>query len=66
MRGTRAKSIRKYVAASFPFLPEGALYRQRPDGVIEVAKQCVRFMVQHVKGNYKRRKRGEQIKDLKR
>ena len=65
MRGARAKSIRKYVARSFPFLPQGALYKQRPDGVIELVKQCSRYMFQHVKDNYKRKKHGLEIRDMR-
>jgi hypothetical protein len=62
MRGTRAKSLRKYVAATFPFLPTGSQYQQRADGVIHLVQRSQRALYQFVKANYKRSKKGLEIR----
>ena len=61
MNGGRAKSIRRYVRQTFPFLPEGAVYTRRPNGCVVMLPQCSRATVKKIKKNFLRRRRGLQL-----
>lgn len=62
MRGTLAKRIRKFVRKEYSFLlPEPTYIRNRHTGRIQLAQQCQRALVQHMKRTYKKRKTNGEI-----
>ena len=63
MRGKRAKSIRRYVGKSFPFLSQDEVrgYTQRADGVIMAKLATFRSLYKIIKRNYYRKRRGQEL-----
>lgn len=59
MRGLRRKDIEKYVDAMFPMLSEQDIYHMRPSGQIVLGPECKRALVQRIKRNYGKKRRGE-------
>jgi hypothetical protein len=59
MRGLRRKDIEKYVDAVFPMLSKTPIYRLKPSGQIVLGPECRRGLVQRIKRNYGKKRRGE-------
>jgi hypothetical protein len=58
MRGTRAKSIRRYVRDNFPMLSDATLHYVKPDGTTWCHPSCKRALIQQIKNNYKKQQKG--------
>lgn len=56
MNGKRAKSIRRYVAETFPYLSDTSMYSAGPRGEVVLNNLCKRSTYQSIKRAWKKAK----------
>lgn len=58
MRGSRRKSIARYVDTNFPMLSKTTVYTEQADGTRVCQSATRRAVIQHIKNNYKKKQKG--------